>query len=83
MSTAPGVWMGQIKRTHFTAGCTLYNCVCKKKKNNKKKKDNRFSFFFNRYSIMVKCLNIGKNIGRPIYRSISSFEWHLHILSCR
>ncbi len=25
--------MGQIQRTHFTAGYTLYNCVCKKKKN--------------------------------------------------
>ncbi len=23
---------------------------------------------------MVKCLNIGKNIGQPIYRSISSFH---------
>ncbi len=27
-------------------------------------------FFF--LPIMVKCLNIGKNIGKPIYRSISS-----------
>ncbi len=25
-------WMGQIQRTHFTAGYTLYNCVCDKKK---------------------------------------------------
>ncbi len=25
-------WMGQIQRKHFTAGCTLYNCVCDKKK---------------------------------------------------
>ncbi len=23
---------------------------------------------------MVKCLNIGKNIGKPIYRSISNFN---------
>ncbi len=23
---------------------------------------------------MVKCLNIGKNIGKPIYQSISSFN---------
>ncbi len=30
-----------------------------------------FSFFLNRYPIMVKCLNIRKNIGKPIYRSIS------------
>ncbi len=44
VSTAPGVcvcvhycvcvcvcvctWMGQMQRTHFTAGYTLYNCVC-------------------------------------------------------
>ncbi len=28
--------------------------------------------FFLTYPIMVKCLNIGKNIGKPIYRSISS-----------
>ncbi len=26
----------------------------------------------NRYPIMVKCLNIGKNIGKSIYRSISN-----------
>ncbi len=25
---------------------------------------------------MIKCLNIGKNIGQPIYRSISSHESH-------
>ncbi len=47
-----------MQRTHFTAGYTLYNCVCEK---NKKRI----------YPIMVKCLNIGKNIGKPIYRSIS------------
>ncbi len=23
-------WMGQMQRTHFTAGYTLYNCVCAK-----------------------------------------------------
>ncbi len=53
-------WMGQIQRTHFTAGYTLYNCVCDKKKKKK------------RYPIMVKCLNIGKSIGKPIYRLISN-----------
>ncbi len=26
---------------------------------------------------MVKCLNIGKNIGKPIYRSISTFNMFL------
>ncbi len=42
VSTAPGVctWMGQIQRTHFTAGYTLYNYVCEKKKKKK-----RISFF--------------------------------------
>ncbi len=24
-------WMGQMQRTHFTAGYTLYNCACDKK----------------------------------------------------
>ncbi len=31
---------------------------------------------------MVKCLNIGKNIGKPIYRSISNHEpiiMHVHL----
>ncbi len=38
-----------------------------------KKNIYRLSFFFQtRYPIMVKCLNIGKNIGKPIYRPISS-----------
>ncbi len=29
----------------------------------------------NRYPIMVKCLNIGKNIGKSIYRSISNYDY--------
>ncbi len=60
VSTAPGVctWMGQIQRTHFTAGYTLYNYVCEKK--------NVYRFLQNRYPIMVNCLNIGKNIGRSL-----------------
>ncbi len=58
-------WMGQMQRTHFTAGYTLYNYVC----------DKTFFFFLqNRYPIVVKCLNIGKNIGTPIYRSISNTD---------
>ncbi len=34
---------------------------------------NKKTFFFlqNRYPIMVRCLNIGKNIGKPIYLSVS------------
>ncbi len=34
------------------------------------KKEEKKSFLQNRYPIMVNCLNIGKNIGKPIYRSI-------------
>ncbi len=35
-----------------------------------KKRKTVIVFFHNRYPIMVKCLNIGKNIGKPIYRYI-------------
>ncbi len=38
-----------------------------------------FFFFLNRYPIMVKCLNIGNNIGKPIYRSISSNRYGTQI----
>ncbi len=38
----------------------------------KKKKKFKTDFFFFTKPIMVNCLNIGKNIGKPIYRSISS-----------
>ncbi len=41
---------------------------------NKNKKYIYIFFFQNRYPIMVKCLNIWKNIGKPIYRSISSSD---------
>ncbi len=74
VSTAPGVcalgWVKcrEKKILNFTAGYTLYNCVTNKIKN--------IVFFQNRYPIMVKCLNIGKNIGKPIYRSISSLDSH-------
>ncbi len=37
-----------------------------------KKKKKKYDFFFFTQPIMVKCLNIGKNIGQPIYRSIST-----------
>ncbi len=33
-----------------------------------------YLFFLNRYPIMIKCLNILKNIGKPIYRSISTCD---------
>ncbi len=45
----------------------LYNYVCKKKK-----KKSKPIFVFTK-PIMVKCLNIGRNIGQPIYRSISTW----------
>ncbi len=70
VSTAPGVcvcvrtWMGQMQRTKFN--CWLYSVY------DKKKNQNCFFFLQKRYPIMVKCLNIGKNIGKPIYRSIST-----------
>ncbi len=59
----------KCREQNFTAGYTLYNYVCIKKK--KKKKKVTQIFFFTK-PIMVKCLNIGKNIGQPIYRSISN-----------
>ncbi len=62
-------WMDQMQSTHFTAGYTLYICVCDKK--------NKIKTIQNRYPIMVKCLNIGKNIGKPIYRSISNLQYFL------
>ncbi len=64
-------WMGQMQRTNFTAGYTLYNYVCDKKIKNSK------PFFFFSKPIMVKCLNIGKNIGKPIYRSISTVRLYV------
>ncbi len=45
--------MGQIQRTHFTAGYTLYNYVCDKKKK---------LFFFTK----PITINIGKPIYRSI-----------------
>ncbi len=62
-------WMGQMQRTNFTAGYSLL-CIMMYV-TTKKKIQNRY-FFFSK-PIMVKCLNIGKNIGKPIYRSISNY----------
>ncbi len=66
---APSVCaLGWVKcrEQNFTAGYTLYNYVCDKKYNNSK------PIFFFTEPIMVKCLNIGKDFGKPIYRSISN-----------
>ncbi len=58
VSTASSVcvctWMGQIQRTHFIAGYTLYNYVCEKNKN--KIKTVFFFFFFYKtdYGKMLK-----------------------------
>ncbi len=56
VSTAPSVcvctWMGQMQRTHFTAGYT--SCI-NVYVTNKKKKISVIVFFQNRYPIMVKC----------------------------
>ncbi len=49
-------------------------CIIVYGKKTKQKKNFFYLFFLNRYPIMVKCLNIGKNIGKTIYRSISSFK---------
>ncbi len=50
---------------------------------NKKNKIQYIVFFPNRYPIMVKYLNIWKNIGKPIYQWISDANEHsplfLHI----
>ncbi len=61
-------WMGQMQRTHFTAGYTLYNYVCDKKKNIYI----YIYIFFLPISDYGKMLHIGINIGKPIYRSIST-----------
>ncbi len=65
--------LGWVKcREHISLLVILRIIVYVTKKN--KKKILVIVFFQNRYPIMVKCLNIGKNIGKPIYRSISNFK---------
>ncbi len=73
MSTAPCVCvcvcaLGWVKcREHISLRVILCIIVYVTKK-----KISVIVFFQNRYPIMVKCLHIGKNIGKPIYRSISN-----------
>ncbi len=67
-------WMGQMQRTNFTAGYTLYNYVCKKKKNL-----NRYFFFFTKpitdYGKMLKY--------REKYRSTDiSVDLYLWLSKC-
>ncbi len=83
MSIAPGVCvcvcvfttvcvLGWVKcREHISLLVILCIIVYVTKK--MKKKISVIVFFQNRYPIMVKCLNIGENIGKPIYRSISTY----------
>ncbi len=75
VSTAPGVFvLGWIKyREHISLLVILCIIVYVKKKN--------IVYFFQYwYPIMVKCLNIGENIGKPIYRSISNKKFNRTIL---
>ncbi len=69
VSTAPSVCaLGWVKcREHISLLVILCIIVYVTKK-----KNIGYRFFQNRYPIMVKCLNIGGNIGKPIYRSISN-----------
>ncbi len=86
MPTAPSVCvLGWVKyREHISLLVILCIIVYVKKKKNLLRKDIYiyiyiYSFSFqNRYPIIVKCLNIGKNIGKPIYRSISNQDTHTH-----
>ncbi len=59
-----------MQRTHFTAGYTLYNCVCDKL---------YIYIFFNRYPIMVKCLNIGRSLAvTGVVTTVSSAVVYCH-----
>ncbi len=73
VSTAPGVCaLGWVKcREHISLLVILCIIVYVTKKL-------KISVF---NPIMVKCLNIGKNIGKPIYRSISTHMLLYHKLS--
>ncbi len=69
MSTAPGVCvLGWVKCREQIALLVILCIIMYVKKN----------FFFTK-PIMVKCLNIGKNIGQPIYRSISNIYIYIYI----
>ncbi len=72
VSTAPSVCaLGWVKcREHISLLVILCIIVYVKKK-----EISVIVFFQNRYPIMVKCLNIGKNIGKPIYWAISTIYY--------
>ncbi len=60
---------GSNTENTFHCYYTLYNCVTKKLII-----IYIYIYIFFFLPIMVKCLNIWKNIGKPIYRSISSIN---------
>ncbi len=75
MPTAPGVcaleWVKCREHISLLVILCIIMYVTNKKNIYIKKLNKKLQ---NRYPIMVKCLNIGKNIGKPIYRSISNIE---------
>ncbi len=85
VSTAPGVCvLGWVKyREHISLLVIL--CIIVYVTNKKIYIYILLIFFLNRYPIMVKCLNIGENIGKPIQRLIStlvaSVFFSFHIVS--
>ncbi len=66
-------WIGQMQRTHFTAGYTLYNCACDKKNIILFFLFFFFFFFFTKpisdYGKMLKYQ--GKSVNRYIGRSLN------------
>ncbi len=83
MSTAPGVCaLGWVKcREHISLLVIL--CIIVYVTNKKRnKKISVIVFFQNRYPIMVKCLNIGENFGKSIYRSICTINMLNMIETC-
>ncbi len=76
VSTAPGVCMcvlGWVKCREHISLLVILCIIMYMTKKKKKIYIYIYRFFQNRYPIMVKCLNIGKNIGKPIYRSLLYF----------
>ncbi len=83
VSTAPGVCaLGWVKcREHISLLVIL--CIIVYVTNKKTTTTYRLTFLFqNRYPIMVKCLNIGENFGKPIYRSICTINMLNMIETC-
>ncbi len=69
MNTAPGVCV-HLDGSNAENNISLLVILCIIMYVKKLNKKNTVFFFFTK-PIMVKCFNIGKNIGKPIYQSIS------------